>query len=143
MDFFHACEHLHLLCQTLEADPTRAQTLFRTWRRRLKRNGLPRLLEEATRRAAALDVARRQSVADQLPYFRDNAARMTYGTFRRKGYFIGSGAIEGACRHIVAQRTKLSGMRWLRSGAADVLTFRCLIQSNLFEQYCKTWPVAA
>ena len=80
---------------------------------------------------------------DQLPYFRDNACRMTYGTFRRKGYFIGSGAIEGACRHIVAQRTKLSGMRWLRTGAADVLTFRCLIQSNLFDAYCKAWPAAA
>jgi hypothetical protein len=68
---------------------------------------------------------------------------MTYRTFRRKGYFIGSGAIEGACRHIVSQRAKLSGMRWLRSGAADVLTFRCLIKSNLFDDYCKAWPYAA
>jgi len=143
VDFYHACEHLHLLCQTLEADPTRAQALYRTWRRRLKRNGLPRILQEAAQRAAALDAAGRQSVEDQLPYFRDNARRMTYGTFRRKGYFIGSGAVEGACRHIVAQRTKLSGMRWLRTGAADVLTFRCLIQSNLFDDYCKTWPAAA
>ncbi len=33
--------------------------------------------------------------------------------------------IEGACRHIVAQRTKLSGMRWLCSGAENVLAFRC------------------
>jgi len=68
---------------------------------------------------------------------------MTYRTFRRKGYFIGSGAIEGACRHIVSQRTKLSGMRWLRTGAAAVLTFRCLIKSNLFNDYCKVWPHAA
>jgi hypothetical protein len=143
VDFFHACEHLHLLCQTLEPNPTSAQVLFRAWRRRLKRNGLPRLLQEATQRAVSLNATGRQSVEDQLPYFRDNAHRMTYGTFRRKGYFIGSGAIEGACRHIVAQRTKLSGMRWLRTGAADVLAFRCLIQSNLFDQYCKTRPVAA
>lgn len=143
VDFYHACEHLHLLCQTLEADPTRAQTLYLAWRRRLKRNGLPRIMEEATQRALALDVPARQSVEDQSSYFSDNARRMTYGTFRRKGYFIGSGAIEGACRHIVAQRTKLSGMRWLRTGAAHVLTFRCLIKSNLFDDYCKTWPVAA
>jgi hypothetical protein len=68
---------------------------------------------------------------------------MTYRTFRRKGYFIGSGAVEGACRHVVAQRTKLSGMRWLRTGAANVLTFRCLIKSNLFDDYCKSWHHAA
>jgi len=143
VDFFHACEHLHLLCLTLETDPTRAQALYLAWRRRLKRNGLPRILEEVAQRACDLPAAARESAADQLPYFRDNAHRMTYGTFRRKGYFIGSGAIEGACRHVVAQRTKLSGMRWLRSGAADVLAFRCLIQSNLFDDYCKPWPAAA
>ena len=143
VDFFHAGEHLHLLCQTLEAHPTHAQALYCAWRRRLKRNGLSGILEQATQRALTLDATPRQSVHAQLAYFRDNARRMTYGTFRRKGYFIGSGAIEGACRHIVAQRTKLSGMRWLRTGAADVLTFRCLIQSNLFDAYCKAWPAAA
>lgn len=137
VDFYHACEHLHTMCQTLEPDTEKAQALFRLWRRRLKRNGLPRILDEATQHAARLSRTRRKEVADQLPYFRKNAGRMTYRTFRRKGYFIGSGAIEGACRHIVSQRTKLSGMRWLRSGAADVLTFRCLIKSNLFDDYCK------
>jgi len=143
VDFYHACEHLHLLCQTLEADPTRAQALYQAWRRRLKRNGLPRLLEQVTQRATRLHAATRESLTDQLRYFRNNAHRMTYRTFRRKGYFIGSGAIEGACRHIVAQRTKLSGMRWLRTGAANVLAFRCLIQSNLFDDYCRAWLPAA
>lgn len=143
VDFYHACEHLHALCQTLEPDPNRGNALFRTWRRRLKNNGLPRIMQEAVQLAARLGRSRRKTVAEQLPYFRNNASRMTYRTFRRKGYFIGSGAVEGACRHIVCQRTKLSGMRWLRSGAADVLTFRCLIKSNLFDNLCKAWPSAA
>ena len=143
VDFYHACEHLHTLCETLETHPVRSKVLFHAWRRRLKCNGLPRLLNEAAQRAVSLDPATRQDVAEQLQYFRKNASRMTYRTFLRKGYFIGSGAVEGACRHIVAQRTKLSGMRWLRSGAADVLTFRALIKSNLFDQYCKAWHVAA
>jgi len=143
VDFYHACEHLHSLCQTLESEPTPAQALFCAWRHRLKRNGLPWILQETTLRAARLSRARRKAIAEQLLYFRKNASRMTYRTFRRKGYFIGSGAVEGACRHIVAQRTKLSGMRWLRPGAADVLTFRCLIKSNLFDDFCKAWPLAA
>jgi len=136
VDFYHACEHLHSLCQTLEPDVNQSQILFRTWRRRLKHNGLPRILDEATKRAASFDHLHQQNITDQLQYFRKNASRMTYRTFQRKGYFIGSGAVEGACRHIVAQRTKLSGMRWLCNGAADVLTFRCIIKSNLFDDYC-------
>lgn len=143
VDFYHACEHLHTLCQTLETDPDKAQLLFRAWRRRLKCNGLSRILTEATQRAQFFESARQQNITDQLKYFRKNAARMTYRTFRRKGYFIGSGAVEGACRHIVAQRAKLSRMRWLRSGAADVLTFRCLIKSHLFDDYCNAWFQAA
>jgi len=143
VDFYHACEHLHSLCLTLEPNPDRASALFKDWRRRLKNNGLPRILNETFQRAAPFSRVRRKTVAEQLPYFRKNAARMTYRTFRCKGYFIGSGAVEGACRHIVCQRTKLSGMRWLRSGADAVLTFRCLIKSNLFDDYCKAWPIAA
>jgi hypothetical protein len=143
VDFFHACEHLHKLCETLEKDPSRAKELFDTWRRRLKQNGLPRIIAEATKRAAALDTNRANDIDNQLAYFRTNASRMTYRTFRHQGYFIGSGAIEGACRHVVAQRTKLSGMRWSIPGAANVLAFRCLIKSNLFDDYCKSTPKAA
>lgn len=143
VDFYHACEHLYTLCQTLESNPNRANELFRIWRRRLKNNGLPRIIHSAAQRAVRLGRLRRKAVAEQISYFRKNADRMTYRTFRRKGYFIGSGVVEGACRHIVCQRTKLSGMRWLRSGAASVLTFRCLIKSNLFDDYCKAWPYAA
>jgi hypothetical protein len=136
VDFYHACEHLHALCQMLEPDEQRTKTLFKSWRKRLKNNGLPRILHEVSERLPALNSSARKAVEAQLPYFQTNATRMTYRTFRRQGYFIGSGAIEGACRHIVAQRTKLSGMRWLCSGAENVLAFRCLIKSNLFDAYC-------
>lgn len=143
VDFYHACEHLFALCLTLEPDHDRAGVLFKNWRRRLKNNGLPGILKEVAARAPLLSAPMRKDISDQLGYFLNNAQRMKYRSFRRKGYFIGSGAIEGACRHIVCQRTKLSGMRWLRSGAAAVLSFRCLIKSNLFDDYCKASPVAA
>ena len=143
VDFYHACEHLQALCQALESNEQRAKALFKSWRKRLKNNGLPRILHEAAARLPALNSMAREAVEDQLPYFQTNATRMTYRSFRRQGYFIGSGAIEGACRHIVAQRTKLSGMRWLCSGAQNVLAFRCLIKSNLFDAYCESYRPAA
>ena len=143
VDFYHACEHLYPLCLALEPNESIAKHLFRKWRSRLKNNGLPGILREASNRLAALKPAARKAAKAELSYFRTNAERMRYRTFRRKGYFIGSGAIEGACRHIVAQRTKLSGMRWLCSGAQNVLAFRCLIKSNFFDAYCNSLRRAA
>lgn len=143
VDFYHACEHLHALCAALEPDEQRAITLFRKWRKRLKNNGLPKILHETYMRLVSLGAKARTAVQAQLPYFQTNATRMTYRTFRRQGFFIGSGAIEGACRHIVAQRAKLSGMRWLCSGAENVLAFRCLIKSNFFDDYCSNYSQAA
>ncbi len=136
VDFYHASEHLHTLAKSLETDEVRIKTLFKKWRRSLLRNGLLKILRDATERATSLPAARRADIHTQLAYFRKNADRMTYKTFRAKGYFIGSGAVEGACRHIVAQRTKLSGMRWHCSGAEQVLAFRSLIKSGFFDEYC-------
>lgn len=136
VDFYHACEHLHSVCEALEPNPELAAKRFKAYRRRLKQNGLPRILDETSTLAKTLPKERAQLVEKELAYFHTHAARMTYRTFRRNGYFIGSGAIEGGCRHVVAQRTKLSGMRWSLTGSAHVLAFRCLIKSNLFDAYC-------
>ena len=59
VDFYHACEHLHALCQALESDELRAKTLFHKWRKRLKNNGLPRILYETSQRLFALNPANR------------------------------------------------------------------------------------
>jgi hypothetical protein len=37
-----------------------------------------------------------------------NVARMQYGTFRRKGFFIGSGVIEAGCKNVIGARCKQS-----------------------------------
>lgn len=143
VDFFHACEHLYDLCRVLEADDERTKALFKRWRQRLKNNGLPGILKATTERLPSLAHEAREAAEAEIAYFENHADRMKYRTFRRKGYFIGSGAIEGACRHIVAQRAKLSGMRWSCDGAQNVMAFRCLIKSNLFDAYCDDQRKAA
>jgi len=49
-------------------------------------------------------------------YFRTNAERMQYSTYRDQGLPVGSGTVESAAKHFVQQRMKRAGMRW--SGAA-------------------------
>jgi len=78
-------------------------------------------------------------IEEALHYFRTNLARMDYGTYRKSGYFIGSGAMEGTCKSLVNQRTDLAGQRWHPSGSLNVLRCRALVASldlaSLLRQY--------
>ena len=48
-------------------------------------------------------------------------------------YPIGSGIVEAACKTLVTERLKRSGMRWRHTGGQAILTLRSLIQSDRFE----------
>lgn len=37
---------------------------------------------------------------------------MRYRDFRKRGYAIGSGTIEGACKNVIGWRMKRGGRRW-------------------------------
>ena len=58
-------------------------------------------------------------------YFRSNAERMRYPTYRHQGLLVGSGAVESAAKHLVQQRMKRAGMRWSDLGARAILHLRC------------------
>jgi hypothetical protein len=59
-----------------------------------------------------------------LTYYQNNQHRMKYGTFKEKGYLIGSSPIEAAHRNVIQQRLKLSGQRWTIQGAQQVANLR-------------------
>ncbi len=82
--------------------------------------------------------ARRKAAQSEIAYLEFNQQRMQYGTFRREGYFIGSGVIEAGCKSVVGQRCKLSGMHWSIAGVDNVLDLRCLLSSGgLWDQFWK------
>jgi hypothetical protein len=45
-------------------------------------------------------------------YYRDNAKRMRYRSFREQGLPIGSGIVESAHKHVLQARMKQAGQRW-------------------------------
>ena len=69
-----------------------------------------------------------------LTYYKNNRNRMRYGTYRAKGYLIGSGAIESAHRNVVQQRMKLSGQRWSMQGAQQIVNLRAYKKSNRWNE---------
>jgi len=68
--------------------------------------------------------SRKKTVRDAAEYFERNRARMKYDEYLAAGYPIGSGVVEGACRHLVKDRMERTGMRWVPSGAQAMLDLR-------------------
>jgi hypothetical protein len=59
---------------------------------------------------------------------------MQYHAYKEEGLPIGSGVVEAACKTLVGERLKQSGMRWTNRGGQAILTLRGLLQSNRWEK---------
>lgn len=77
----------------------------------------------------------RKLVRQARGYFASNKGRMRYAEFRRRGYHVGSGVVESACRHVIGQRQKLAGMRWSLAGAAAILALRTLVINQRWQHF--------
>lgn len=51
------------------------------------------------------------------------------------GWPIATGVIEGACRHLIADRLDISGARWGLAGAGTVLKLRAVESNGDFDAY--------
>jgi len=136
VDFYHAMEHLQIVLEILwdKAHPD-FQKKRRRWIKLLLNDGVAQIISQG--RPAATDGAQVAAVEKALGYFERNQARMQYGSFRRKGYFIGSGVIEAGCRTVVGSRCKQSGMFWSRPGAEKILALRCIHRSERLSCFWK------
>jgi hypothetical protein len=94
-----------------------------------------------TRLERFLDLA--PALAAILHYFQQNASRMRYGTYRQRGYFIGSGAIESAGKQLSAARIKGPGMRWNITELNLLLTLRCVFLEQSWDAYWESQTLLA
>lgn len=98
-----------------------ASTVAASIRRKATRRGLdPRARHNADR------------CADYLLAKRDY---LDYPKALSQGWPIATGIIEGACRHIVADRLDITGARWGLAGAEAILKLRALRSNGDFDQY--------
>ncbi len=133
VDLFHAREHVHELAKLLEFMLGGHKPGWLDARLADLDNGdIPAIC--AASRAFPLTGRKATELDTALGYFEHNAHRMHYARFKKLGMFIGSGAVEAGCKAIVAQRLKLSGMRWSVPGAYGILTLRCLDASDRWKE---------
>lgn len=134
LDFFHAVEHLGAAIAAAYGNGTlETRNTFETLRARLLHE--ERGAEAVIRALSKLQREHpgRRVFKTVLAYFRKNKARMQYAKWRSEGLPIGSGLVEASCKTLVAQRLKLSGMRWGSRGAQAILTMREWDQSERFD----------
>jgi hypothetical protein len=137
VDFYHAMEHARKVLAALlgsKEHPDFKKRLGR-WARHLLRDKVEQLIAAARKECAG--AARAEAVEKELGYFVRNVKRMQYGTFRSRGFFIGSGVIEAGCKTIIGARCKQSGMFWGVLGAENILAFRCISASRRLDDFWK------
>nr|WP_143393333.1 ISKra4 family transposase [Fimbriiglobus ruber] len=131
LDFFHAAEHLGKLAKAWHPqDEPAAREQTAAWSRLLRDEGgdaMIAVLEEGDIPSSASARSIREEVRT---YFRNQCHRMDDPTYEANGWFIGSGAVESACKTVVGSRLKGSGMRWSESGGDAVCHVRALYRSE-------------
>ena len=128
VDFYHACEHLWAVAKALYGDTAAATAWATAQVDALREHGVAPV--QAALAAAQAPTPEAQDVLRrERGYFRTNADRMAYPTFRAAGLPIGSGAVESSARHLVQQRLKRAGARWSDTGAQYVMNVRCKLAS--------------
>ena len=138
IDFIHVAEYLWKAawCFHTEGDPA-----VETWVREQARAilaGRASIVAAAIRRKATyhgLDPGRRKPADVCATYLINKKNYLDYPTALTNGWPIATGVIEGACRHLVADRMDITGARWSLDSAEAVLKLRAMISNGDFDTY--------
>jgi hypothetical protein len=138
LDIIHATEYLWDAANALLGDTHRHRTAW-------VRSSLEALVAGQT--AAGLTVLEAEANDPTCTGTPRHAVRRTLGDDRRnrpyrhddaylaQGWPIGTGVIDGACRHLVNDRREPSGRRWTQTGAQAVLDLRAVRLNGPWEAY--------
>jgi hypothetical protein len=137
LDFYHATEHLAAFCSLL-SNQERAKALLTKWRHMLIEGDNLQVIEEM--KEILPSISKKDEAWTQINYFENNKHRMAYDEYKLCGYPIGSGLVEGACKHVVCRRFKGSGMRWKKRDNASVLRVRLAIINEILSDYFRPRP---
>jgi hypothetical protein len=138
LDIIHALEHLWEAANGLlgERHPDRTAWVRERLARLLDGQALAVATDLRTLAAGpALSPTIRALLTRTAGYYERNAPHMRYDAYLKAGWPIGTGVVEGACRHLVKDRLEQAGMRWSRSGAQALLDLRAIRLNGQWDVY--------
>ena len=136
VDIIHVTEYLWDAANILlgETHPMR-ETWMQDALRCVLDNDLDHLLNHLNYQLAGLTKHQQTTLQKVIRYLHNNREYMHYHDYLTQGYPIGTGVIEGACRHLVKDRFERSGMRWSREGAQVMLDLRAVYLNGDWDDF--------
>jgi len=138
LDIIHAVEHLWTAGTALfgETDPQRAEWVKLQTLDILSSRAacvIQRLEDQAQALSPASQAAK--ALRRVAGYLQRNRPFMDYARYLKNGWPIGTGVVEGTCRHLVKDRMELSGMRWTVAGAEALLALRAVHENGDWDAF--------
>lgn len=137
MDVIHVSEYLWKASVAFNEETSLEREKWVSERLQNVLRGNAAYVAAGMRRSATLrelSAKQREPVDAAARYLLNHQQYMRYDRYLAAGLPIGTGVIEGACRHLVVDR--MDGVaRWSLKGAEAVLRLRALRSSGDFEQY--------
>ncbi len=138
LDLYHVMERLWDAAYCFHAEGSEdAQTFVTERLERILEGQVGRVIGGLKQRQTKhqLRGARRKQLETVITYLENNRQYMAYDYYLEFGYPIGSGVVEGACRHLVKDRMELTGMRWIPEGAQAMLSLRAVYLNGDWESF--------
>jgi hypothetical protein len=137
LDWYHLTEHLWTAAKVVHGEgKPETEVLVKQWEQELlegRSEGVEAHLRELVE-AGRED--KDQTLRKCADYLQTHQARLRYHLFRAAGWPLGSGVVEGACKHVVGLRFKRQSTRWTKAGARAVLRLRLDWLNGRWEQRC-------
>jgi hypothetical protein len=141
IDFRHVTEHLEDFVEQYRPGLA-GKKLLESWCHTLKHAGGRRVVQLVERlKPKKMTAAAAQEHGSLLTFLRNHVHKMDYPEYLRRGWQIGSGAVESACKNVINRRLCMGGMRWGECGGDTVAHLRALYRSDP-GQWDAYWAVA-
>lgn len=135
IDLYHARQHYWTAARAAFGSHQKKLNQWTERRRKELDEGKVEEVIKAIQRLVVSTPEQKEILEGEIAYFEKNKARMRYADFRRQSLFVGSGVVEAGCRTVIGQRLKQSGMHWTVKGANNIITLRCCLLSNRWEDF--------
>lgn len=136
VDYYHASLRLTTIADALLLTSSkRTEWLKRVRKLLLEPGGWGRVMRSIAgmQKQHGINPDKEDDVQAAKRYLHRYQRFMNYSEYRSHGSPIGSGIVESACKQIVTERLKLSGMRWSHAGAQQILTLRSILLSQTWD----------
>jgi hypothetical protein len=130
LDFFHLAENVTNFAKSIfDLDESKYKTWSKNMCDLLKESRYNEVLEEINGLGTKLLSKSKFNLHNYIMTNKDN---IDYATYKARGWYIGSGAIESGNKTVLQQRLKQAGMIWNKESAQYIVTLMAKAKSSLW-----------